>query len=38
MVGKKKTKDVKFYVEVMDRVQTLGGMRLAMDPDEIEEE
>ncbi|GLT60139.1 hypothetical protein SLA2020_329200 [Shorea laevis] len=39
MVGKKKTKDVQFYVEVMDVVQTLGGgKRSAYDPDEIEEE
>ncbi|MQL95550.1 hypothetical protein Taro_028222 [Colocasia esculenta] len=39
MVGNKKTKDVQFYVEVMDVVQTLGGgRRSAMDPDEIEEE
>ena len=39
MVGNKKTKDVQFYVEVMDVVQTLGGSRRsAMDPDEIEEE
>ncbi|KAI4310916.1 hypothetical protein MLD38_035861 [Melastoma candidum] len=39
MVGNKKTKDVQFYVEVMDIVQTLGGgKRSAYDPDEIEEE
>ncbi|KAF5454235.1 hypothetical protein F2P56_023915 [Juglans regia] len=39
MVGNKKTKDVQFYVEVMDVVQTLGGSRRsAYDPDEIEEE
>ncbi|KAJ4721704.1 FACT complex subunit SPT16 [Melia azedarach] len=39
MVGNKKTKDVQFYVEVMDTVQTLGGAkRSAYDPDEIEEE
>lgn len=39
MVGNKKTKDVQFYVEVMEVVQTLGGgRRSAMDPDEIEEE
>ncbi|XP_057869393.2 FACT complex subunit SPT16 isoform X1 [Cryptomeria japonica] len=39
MVGTKKTKDVQFYVEVMDVVQTLGGSRRSMyDPDEIEEE
>lgn len=39
MVGNKKTKDVQFYVEVMDVVQTLGGnRRSALDPDEIEEE
>ncbi|XP_010941792.1 FACT complex subunit SPT16 [Elaeis guineensis] len=39
MVGNKKTKDVQFYVEVMDVVQTLGGgRRSAIDPDEIEEE
>ncbi|GLJ05022.1 hypothetical protein SUGI_0009560 [Cryptomeria japonica] len=39
MVGTKKTKDVQFYVEVMDVVQTLGGARRSMyDPDEIEEE
>lgn len=39
MVGTKKTKDVQFYVEVMDVVQTVGGgRRSAMDPDEIEEE
>ncbi|XP_071723196.1 FACT complex subunit SPT16-like [Rutidosis leptorrhynchoides] len=39
MVGNKKTKDVPFYVEVMDVVQTLGGgKRSAYDPDEIEEE
>lgn len=39
MVGNKKTKDVQFYVEVMDTVQTIGGgKRSAYDPDEIEEE
>ncbi|CAL5330032.1 unnamed protein product [Camellia sinensis] len=39
MMGNKKTKDVQFYVEVMDVVQTLGGgKRSAYDPDEIEEE
>lgn len=39
MVGNKKTKDVQFYVEVMDVVQTIGGSRRsAYDPDEIEEE
>ncbi|KAH6769998.1 global transcription factor C [Perilla frutescens var. hirtella] len=39
MVGTKKTKDVQFYVEVMDVVQTIGGgKRSAYDPDEIEEE
>ncbi|XVF05902.1 hypothetical protein REPUB_Repub06bG0002000 [Reevesia pubescens] len=39
MVGNKKTKDVQFYIEVMDIVQTLGGgKRSAYDPDEIEEE
>ncbi|PON69603.1 FACT complex subunit Spt [Parasponia andersonii] len=39
MVGNKKTKDVQFYCEVMDVVQTLGGgKRSAYDPDEIEEE
>ncbi|KAL7235426.1 hypothetical protein ACSBR1_018840 [Camellia fascicularis] len=39
MVENKKTKDVQFYVEVMDVVQTLGGgKRSAYDPDEIEEE
>ncbi|KAK4742442.1 hypothetical protein SAY87_000443 [Trapa incisa] len=39
MVGNRKTKDVQFYVEVMDVVQTLGGgKRSAYDPDEIEEE
>ncbi|PWA95409.1 peptidase M24, structural domain-containing protein [Artemisia annua] len=39
MVGNKKTKDVQFYVEVMDVVQNLGGSRrCAYDPDEIEEE
>ncbi|KAL2513935.1 FACT complex subunit SPT16 [Forsythia ovata] len=39
MVGNKKTKDVQFYVEVMDMVQTIrGGKRSAYDPDEIEEE
>ncbi|KAK9997623.1 hypothetical protein SO802_022309 [Lithocarpus litseifolius] len=39
MVGNKKTKDVQFYIELMDVVQTLGGgKRSAYDPDEIEEE
>lgn len=39
MVGNKKTKDIQFYVEVMDVVQTVGGgKRSAYDPDEIEEE
>ncbi|PIA25218.1 hypothetical protein AQUCO_12200003v1 [Aquilegia coerulea] len=39
MVGNRKTKDVQFYVEVMDVVQTLGGSRRsAHDSDEIEEE
>ncbi|MCL7025085.1 hypothetical protein MKW94_006052 [Papaver nudicaule] len=39
MVGTKKLKDVQFYVEVMDVVQTLGGGRRSHhDPDEIEEE
>ncbi|GMI65433.1 global transcription factor C [Hibiscus trionum] len=39
MVGNKKTKDVQFYVEVMDVFQTLGEeKRSAYDPDEIEEE
>ncbi|XP_074320918.1 FACT complex subunit SPT16-like [Silene latifolia] len=39
MVGNKKTKDVQFYVEVMEVVQALGGgRRSAYDPDEIEEE
>ncbi|PIN25765.1 Global transcriptional regulator, cell division control protein [Handroanthus impetiginosus] len=39
MVGNKKTKDVQFYVEVMDVVQTIGGgKRSAYDPDEIEDE
>ncbi|KAG1678588.1 hypothetical protein FOA52_012595 [Chlamydomonas sp. UWO 241] len=39
MLGNKKTKDVQFYTEVMEVVQTLdGGRRNAYDPDEIEEE
>ncbi|KAE9591305.1 putative peptidase M24, FACT complex subunit Spt16p/Cdc68p, creatinase/Aminopeptidase P/Spt16 [Lupinus albus] len=39
MVGNKKTKDVQFYVEVMDMVQNVGGgKRSAYDPDELEEE
>lgn len=39
MVANKKTKDVQFFVEVMDVVQTVGGgKRSAYDPDEIEEE
>ena len=39
MVGTKKTQDVKFFVEVMDVVQTLGdARRLMYDLDEIKEE
>ncbi|CAI5500129.1 unnamed protein product [Closterium sp. Naga37s-1] len=39
MVGKKKTKDMQFFAEVMEVVQTVGGSRRsAYDPDEIEEE
>ncbi|KAG8363944.1 hypothetical protein BUALT_Bualt19G0075000 [Buddleja alternifolia] len=39
MVGNRKTKDVQFYCEVMELVQTIGGgKRSAYDPDEIEEE
>ena len=39
MVGNKKTRDVQFYAEVMEVVQTVGGSRRsAYDPDEIEEE
>ncbi|CAA0821105.1 FACT complex subunit SPT16 [Striga hermonthica] len=40
MVRNKKTKDVQFYVEVMEMVQNIGGGRKksAHDPDEIEEE
>ncbi|XP_057434287.1 FACT complex subunit SPT16-like [Lotus japonicus] len=39
MVGNKKTKDVQFYVEVMDMVQNVGGgKRSTYDPDELEEE
>ncbi|CAL9232355.1 unnamed protein product [Arabidopsis halleri] len=40
MVGTKKTKDVQFYVQVMDVVQSLGGGRRssAYDLDEIDEE
>lgn len=39
MVGKKKTKDVQFFAEVMDNSQAVGGSRRsAYDPDEIEEE
>ncbi|KAJ7963221.1 FACT complex subunit SPT16 [Quillaja saponaria] len=39
MVGNKKTKDVQFFVEVMEVVQSLGGAkRSAYDPDELEEE
>ena len=38
-MGTKKAKDVQFYVEVTDVVQTLGGSRRSMyDLDEIEEE
>ncbi|KAK2982171.1 hypothetical protein RJ640_008809 [Escallonia rubra] len=38
MVRNKKTKDVQFYVEVMELVALAGGRRSAYDPDEIEEE
>ena len=39
MVGKKKSKEVQLYTEVMDVVQTLdAGRRNAYDPDEIEDE
>ncbi|GER46967.1 FACT complex subunit SPT16 [Striga asiatica] len=39
MVRNKKTKDVQFYVEVMETVQNIGGRKKsAYDPDEIEEE
>ena len=39
MVGKKKTKDVQVFAEVMDAVQNLdGGRRSAYDPDELEDE
>eukprot|EP00897_Mesotaenium_endlicherianum_P010392 jgi/Mesen1/9381/ME000610S08682 len=38
MVGNKKTKDVQFFAEVMEVVQTVGAKRSAFDPDEIEEE
>ncbi|KAK4265309.1 hypothetical protein QN277_026377 [Acacia crassicarpa] len=39
MVGNRKTKDVQFYVEVMEMVQNVGGgKRSAYDPDELEEE
>ncbi|KAK1318818.1 FACT complex subunit SPT16 [Acorus calamus] len=39
MVGNKKTKDVQFYVEVMDMVQTLGGGRRSLkEDDELLEE
>ena len=39
MVGKKKSKEVQFYTEVMEVVQTLdAGRRNAYDPDEIEDE
>eukprot|EP00775_Hariotina_reticulata_P011875 gene11875-12019_t len=39
MIGNKKTKDVQFYCEVVDQIQTLdGGRRNMYDPDEIEEE
>lgn len=39
MIGNKKSKDIQFYTEVMDVVQTLGDSRRnAYDPDEIEEE
>ena len=39
MVGKKKSKEVQFYTEVMEVVQTLdAGRRNSYDPDEIEDE
>ncbi|EMS53193.1 FACT complex subunit SPT16 [Triticum urartu] len=40
MVGNKKTRDVQFYTEVMDVVDSVGGLKCcsARDPDEIEEE
>ena len=39
MAGKKKTRDIQFYTEVMDVVQTLdAGRRSMYDPDELEEE
>ena len=39
MVGKKKTKDVQFFTEVMDAITDLGATKRSMyDPDEIEEE
>ncbi|KAI5424901.1 FACT complex subunit spt16 [Lathyrus oleraceus] len=38
MVGNRKTKDVQFYVEVMDMVQNVCGKRSDYDPDELEEE
>ncbi|KAF8659787.1 hypothetical protein HU200_058252 [Digitaria exilis] len=39
MVGSKKTRDVQFYIEVMDGVDSVGlERRSAWDPDEIEEE
>eukprot|EP00899_Mesostigma_viride_P015637 jgi/Mesvir1/24074/Mv10796-RA.1 len=39
MVGKKKTKDIQVYTEVMEAVQNIdGARRSAYDPDEIEEE
>ncbi|KAL6851872.1 hypothetical protein ACP4OV_020057 [Aristida adscensionis] len=39
MVGSKKTRDVQFYIEVMDAVDSIGlKRRSAWDPDEIEEE
>lgn len=39
MVGNKKTRDVQFYTEVMDVVDSVGPKRCsAWDPDEIEEE
>ena len=39
MIGKKKTKDVQFYMEIMEAVQSLeGGRRNMYDPDVIEVE
>ena len=39
MIGKKKTKDVQFYMEIMEAVQSLdGGRRNMYDPDEMDEE